>query len=450
MRNDLPSQVAIIGLGYVGLPLATLMSHHLPTIGFDIDTNRIQELRQGIDRNGEIKPEALTSPLLTFTDEPQRLSSADFLIVAVPTPVDKGKRPDLSYIIGASQIIGQILKNREQKQTSKKTRPIIVYESTVYPGCTEEVCIPILEKESGLKVGKNFSIGYSPERVNFGDSEYSLENVVKIVSAQDQETLEVIANTYGLIVKAGICKVPDIRTAEAAKVVENIQRDINIALMNELAILFHSLDLDTKEVLKAARTKWNFLPFQPGLVGGHCIPVDPYYLTYKAEEVGYYPEIILSGRRINDFMGKYVAQETVKLLIQANKVVQNTKVLVLGVTFKENVKDARNTRVVDLVQELETYGVETHVYDPMLDNQQLLNLDLNPTHDPFSPDVPSIKYDAVILAVAHKDFLNKQIKSYIDLLDQEKGPGVLVDVKSVLQESEISKKGHSKIIYWNL
>ncbi|MFQ5684971.1 MAG: nucleotide sugar dehydrogenase, partial [Candidatus Binatia bacterium] len=326
--------VAIVGLGYVGLSLASAFSKVLPTVAFDIDATRIRDLQNGLDRNGEFQPTTLNSPNLELTADPASLNKASFIIVAVPTPVDKAKRPDLGHLVEASRLVGQSLQSRYHPLPASHPSPyshppIIVYESTVYPGCTEKVCIPVLEGASGLKAGQDFKVGYSPERINPGDPEHTLETVVKVVGSQDAETTEQMAQVYGLVVKAGVYKAPDIRTAEAAKVIENIQRDLNIALMNELALLFHRMGLDTHEVLRAARTKWNFLPFEPGLVGGHCIPVDPYYLTHKAQELGYYhPEVILAGRRINDSMGIYIAQETVRLLIQAGKVVRGAKVLV--------------------------------------------------------------------------------------------------------------------------
>lgn len=434
MKKKIPSQLAVVGLGYVGLQLATAFGRLLPTIGFDTDSQRIRELQAGYDRNGEVPQEALRAPCLSYTDAPEALKEADFIIVAVPTPVDKAKRPDLSYLVKASQLVGR---NLSQGAT-------VVYESTVYPGCTEEVCIPILEQESGLKAGQEFKVGYSPERINPGDPEHTLETVVKVVAGQDPETTELLARVYGLVVKAGIYKAPDIRTAEAAKVIENVQRDLNIALMNELALLFHRLGLDTHEVLKAARTKWNFLPFEPGLVGGHCIPVDPYYLTHKAQEVGYHPELILAGRRINDSIGFYIARETIKLLIQAGKVVQGARVLVLGVTYKENVRDVRNTRVVELIEELENHGVEVDVYDPLVDAAELQRLRLKDVADPFVGQ--SRRYDAVVLAVPHRAFREKPLEAYIELLRKDSGPGVLVDVKGVLRE--VVKK--TTVLYWHL
>jgi UDP-N-acetyl-D-galactosamine dehydrogenase len=436
----------------VGLSLASGFGSVIPTIAFDIDKERVRELQEGRDSRGEFSPEALRVSHLIVTNDPEALRKADFIIVTVPTPVDRAKRPDLSHLVEASRLIGRILKSRRPTTAPNKlnqpNKPIIVYESTVYPGCTEEVCIPVLEQESGLKAGKDFKVGYSPERINPGDPEHTLETIVKVVAAQDGETAETVAKVYGLVVKAGVYKASDIRTAEAAKVIENIQRDLNVALMNELAMLFQHLGIDTHEVLKAARTKWNFLPFEPGLVGGHCIPVDPYYLTYKAQEMGYHPEVILAGRRINDSMGVYVGQETVKLLIKARKAVSGAKVLVLGITFKENVRDVRNTRVVELVHELENYGIEVKVYDPLVDQAELQKLNLKGVSDPFQPHKPNQpQYDAVILAVPHRVFREKEPEAFLTLLKDGDGPDVLVDVKGVLPRETIEDAG---VVYWSM
>lgn len=449
--------IAVIGLGYVGLPLATAFAQHLPTIGFDVNPKRIQALRQGADWNGELSANALSAPHLRLTDDPSRLQEASFLILAVPTPIDRAKRPDLGPLMEASRLVGRHL----------RPGAIIVYESTVYPGCTEEVCIPVLERESGLKAGHDFTVGYSPERINPGDPVHTLERVVKVVASQDEATTAMMARVYGLVVKAGIHTAPDIRTAEAAKVIENIQRDLNIALMNELALLFHRLGLDTHEVLEAARTKWNFLPFEPGLVGGHCIPVDPYYLTHKAEEVGYHPDVIMAGRRINDAIGRYVARETVRLLIQAGKVIKGAKVLVLGLAFKEDVRDARNTRVLELIEELTQHGLDVAVSDPLVGSPDIQRLGLREAPDPFK--VTSRKthlppshqtdqtnqinkinqtdqYDALILAVPHRVFRDRPADTYLRLLNDDNGPGVVVDIKGVLREA---LRG-AKLLYWSL
>ena len=462
--------VGVIGLGYVGLSLATAFGRVLPTVGFDIDPDRIRELQAGHDRTGEMRPESLKVPQLMLTNDPALLEKADFLIVTVPTPVDRAKRPDLSYLIDASRLVGRILKHRrpttddrlqaaghqpnKPNEPHQLNKPIIVYESTVYPGCIEEACIPVVEQESGRKAGEDFTVGYSPERINPGDPEHTLETIVKVVAGQDRETAQTIAEVYGYVVKAGVYTAPDIKTAEAAKVIENIQRDLNIALMNELSVLFHRLDLDMREVLKAARTKWNFLPFEPGLVGGHCIPVDPYYLTHKAQEVGFHPEVILAGRRINDSMGVYVAQETIKLLIEAGRSVRGASVLVLGVTFKENVRDVRNTRVVELVHELETYGVDVAVFDPLVGAAELHKLGLRPVSDPFEPYKPDgpnkPNYDAVVLAVPHRAFRERTLSDYLSLLADDGRPVVFVDIKAALPLTGHEKKGRRGVLYWSL
>lgn len=437
MSDGLPRQLAVVGLGYVGLSVAVAFSRHLPTIGFDVDETRIQELKRGHDRNGEVSPKTLRSRHLRLSADSFSLRGADFVIVAVPTPIDRAKRPDLSPLTEASRLVGRYL----QKGAT------VVYESTVYPGCTEEVCIPILERESGLRAGVEFKVGYSPERINPGDAEHSLENVVKVVAGQDEETTDLLARVYGLIVRAGIYRAPDIRTAEAAKVIENIQRDLNIALMNELAILFHRMGLDTREVLAAARTKWNFLPFEPGLVGGHCIPVDPYYLTHKAQELGYHPEVILAGRRINDAMSKYVAQETIKLLIRARKPVRGARVLTLGITFKENVRDVRNSAVFDLVRELESYGCQVWVYDPLVGAANLDCLGIACVENPFENRVGD-GYDAVVLAVPHREILNHGWRGHLSLLAGTK-PGVFVDVRGAFRADAAGRNPHD-VIYWSL
>jgi UDP-N-acetyl-D-galactosamine dehydrogenase len=433
MTTSFPSSVAVIGLGYVGLPLATAFSKVLPTIGFDINPDRIAELQNGSDRNGEIDQANLRVPSLELTSEPSQLQRASLIIVAVPTPVDKAKSPDLSPLIEASRLVGKHL----------TPNTVVVYESTVYPGCTEEVCIPVLERESGLKSGVNFKVGYSPERVNPGDTEHTLENVKKIVAGQDRETSELLARVYALVVKAGIHKAPNIRIAEAAKVIENVQRDLNIALMNELAVLFHRMGLDTAEVFKAARTKWNFLPFEAGLVGGHCIPVDPYYLTHKAQELDYHPEVILAGRRINDSMGFYIAQETIKLLIKAGRVVRGAKTLILGAAFKQDVRDVRNTRVAELIRELQDNDVDVAVDDPLVAPIELRRLHVRVLSNPFKG---KDKYDAVILAVPHRIFQDQPVETYRNLLKNGSRPAVLVDVKGVMRQMKC-KKG---ILYWSL
>ena len=433
----------------MGLPVALAFGRHLPVIGFDTDRRRVEELRAGHDWTGEASQAALKACPVHFTDDPLLLKEADLTIVAVPTPVDKAKRPDLSSLISASRMVGQALALRRREMEEGSHPPIVVYESTVYPGCTEEVCVPELERESGLKAGRDFKVGYSPERVNPGDPQHSLGKVVKVVSAQDTKALEEVARAYSMVTEAGVYRAPDIRTAEAAKVIENVQRDLNIALANELAMLFHRLGLNTKEVFQAAGTKWNFLPFEPGLVGGHCIPVDPYYLTDKAEEMGYHPVLILAGRRLNDGMGPYVAGETVKLLIRAGRAVRGGRVLVLGLAFKENVRDVRNSQVPDLVRELESHELEVDVYDPLVEDapgdRALLGLHLVP--DPFGDGLrdDGAGYDAVVLAVPHQVLVAKGPEAYLALIRPGPKPGVLVDVKGVMLLQE-----HPGVLYWRL
>jgi UDP-N-acetyl-D-galactosamine dehydrogenase len=441
MTTAVPQPVAVIGLGYVGLQLAVAFGRVVATVGYDIDAQRVRELHEGHDRQGEVSPAILREArYLTFTESPDPLARAEVCIVAVPTPVDAARRPDLRPLMDASRVVGQAWRPRARNPFGPP--PIVVFESTVYPGCTEEVCIPILEQESGLRAGVDFKWGYSPERINPGDPDHSFDKVVKVVAGHDAETTDLLARLYGLVVSAGVYRAPDVRTAEAAKVIENIQRDLNIALMNELSLLFNRMGLDTWEVLRAARTKWNFLRFEPGLVGGHCIPVDPYYLTYKAEEAGYHPDVILAGRRINDVMGQYVAGQTVKLLIQAGKKVAGARVLVLGVAFKENVRDTRNTRVVDLVRELESHRAQVVVHDPVVAEGELARLGLKVVGDPFSNDQ---RYDAVILAVPHRQFRDARLEQYRALLDDADGPGVLIDPKGVLHTHE-----HAGVLYWTL
>jgi UDP-N-acetyl-D-galactosamine dehydrogenase len=431
-----PKQVCVVGLGYVGLPLAVGFAKHLPTIGFDVNEMRVKELQQGYDRNGETPEPELLNPNLLLTTDPTRIRDADVVIITVPTPVDKAKRPDLRYLIEASRTVGQHLKRGA----------IVVYESTVYPGCTEEDCAPVLEQASGMKAGVDFKLGYSPERINPGDAEHTLETIVKVVAGQDAETTEILANLYGLVVRAGVHKAPNIRTAEAAKVIENTQRDLNIALMNELAMLFHHLGLNSRDVLAAARTKWNFLPFEPGLVGGHCIPVDPYYLTHKAQEIGFHPEVILAGRRINDSMGIYVAKETVKLLIHAGRPVRDAHVLVLGLAFKENVPDIRDTRVKELAEELRSFGCQVELCDPLVIESDRQRVPFPFVDDPFT--TCNDRYDAVVLAVPHRVFRERRYEDYLSLMRSD-AQGVFVDVKGVyLGDARADTSGRT--LYWNL
>jgi UDP-N-acetyl-D-glucosamine/UDP-N-acetyl-D-galactosamine dehydrogenase len=424
-------KIGVVGLGYVGLPLAVYMSKEFKVVGYDMNGKRINELKAGLDRTREISPEELKTVSMEYTDDPGRLASCRFIIVAVPTPIDEFRNPDFRPLVGASKTVGKHMK----KGTC------VAFESTVYPGATEEVCVPVLEAESGLKMGKDFTIGYSPERINPGDKEHTFTTITKIVSGSDEKTLRLLEAVYGQVVKKGIHPASSIKVAEAAKVIENTQRDLNIALMNELAMIFEKMGIDTLEVLRAAGTKWNFLPFTPGLVGGHCIGVDPYYLTFKAEAMNYHPEMILAGRRINDNMGKYVAEVTVKMLIQAGKKVLGAKVAVLGLTFKENVPDLRNTRVVDIIRELKDYGVDVLVNDPMADNEEAMKyygLELVPFEELKG-------VDAVIIAVIHKAYKEKGLPSIIKCC---KGPKpIVIDIKGGFELSDQEKE---KYTYWRL
>ena len=410
--------VAVIGLGYVGLPVAVAFGRAgIQVIAFDIDSCRIEELRDGRDRTREVDPAELASARLRFSHDPAALKAADFFIVTVPTPIDTANRPDLGAMLAASRTVGGVLKKGD----------IVVYESTVYPGAVEEDCVPVLEEVSGLKAGRDFAVGYSPERINPGDKAHRFETIKKVVSAQDEKTLDIVAAVYGAVVTAGIHRAPSIKVAEAAKVIENTQRDLNIAFMNELAAIFHRLGIDTGDVLAAAATKWNFLNYQPGLVGGHCIGVDPYYLTYRAEKAGYHPQVILAGRRINDGMGTWIAQETIRALTLRN--CTNAIVTVLGMTFKENVPDIRNSRVIDIVRELERFGIRVQVHDPLAlaaETQHEYGVALTPM-EKLAPA------DAVVFAVAHGDYLDAGWPLMTRLL--KGGKGTVVDVKSRLDRA---------------
>ncbi len=418
----MPRTIAIIGLGYVGLPLAMEFGKRLKTIGFDQSEARVASLKAGVDPNGEVASEALASATqLTFTTDPTHLRQADFIIVAVPTPVDAAHRPDFSPLEKSSETVGRNL----------KPGAIVVYESTVYPGATEDICIPILEQHSGLQWKRDFFVGYSPERINPGDKERTLTKIVKVVSGDTAETLQTIAEVYGSIITAGVYPVSSIQVAEASKVIENTQRDLNIALMNELAILFHQMGIDTLEVLKAAGTKWNFLNFRPGLVGGHCIGVDPYYLTHKAEMLGYHPHVILAGRYINDSMGAYIAQQTVKAIIQAGGAVKGSQVIVLGLTFKENCPDLRNSKVADVVRELTEFGCQVAVHDPLADPDEAKK-EYGITLTPWE-ELPK-QADAFVVAVSHREYLAMTLN---ELLANLKPGGVFIDVKSAFNPSEI-------------
>lgn len=425
------AKLSLIGLGYVGMPIAVAFAKKVDVIGFDVNEQKIALYKSGTDPTNEVGSEGIKATTVHFTADETELKKAKFHIVAVPTPVNEDHTPNLSPVEGASAILGRNL----------SAGSVVVFESTVYPGVTEEVCVPILEKESGLKCGVDFKIGYSPERINPGDKVHRLETIKKIVSGMDKETLDTIAKVYELVVEAGVHRAESIKVAEAAKVIENSQRDINIAFMNELSIIFNKMGIDTQAVLQAAGTKWNFLSFSPGLVGGHCIGVDPYYLTYKAEMMGYHSQIILSGRRINDDMGKYVAENCVKNLIAAGKAVKGTKVAILGFTFKENCPDTRNTKVIDIVKELREYSIEPVIADPEADVEEAKKL----YGVRFSERKNIKEMDAVILAVPHEEFKKLEI-SDIDVLFGG-GKKVLLDIKGILNRSEYEAAGYS---YWRL
>ncbi|MCD8821836.1 nucleotide sugar dehydrogenase [Staphylococcus gallinarum] len=413
--------IAVVGLGYVGLPVAVSFGNKHKVIGFDINEGRISELKNNYDRTNEVTTEKLEASNVEYTSDRDKLSESDFIIVAVPTPIDKHNKPNLTPLIKASETVGSALKKGS----------IIVYESTVYPGATEEECVPVLEKFSGLECGKDFFIGYSPERINPGDKEHTFETITKVVSGQTPEVLEIVAEVYDSVVKAGVYKASSIKVAEAAKVIENTQRDVNIALMNELAIIFDKLNIDTNEVLKASGTKWNFLNFKPGLVGGHCIGVDPYYLTHKAQEVGHHPEVILSGRRINDNMAKHIASNVIKEMLKHGLEVQNASVNVLGLTFKENCPDLRNTKVIHIIEELASYGLEINVNDVEADKKEakdIFDIDLKDKEQ-------MSKADVLIFAVSHKEYLENK-SEYINLVQEN---GVIFDIKGVISDKDINE-----------
>lgn len=426
-------KLSLVGLGYVGMPIAVAFARKIQVVGFDLNEKKIELYKNGVDPTNEVGDEVIKNTTVEFTADPSRLKEAKFHIVAVPTPVNDDHTPDLTPVEGASRILGQNLTKGS----------VVVFESTVYPGVTEDICVPILEKESGLKCGVDFKIGYSPERINPGDKVHRLETITKIVSGMDEETLDTVAKVYELVVEAGVYRAESIKVAEAAKVIENSQRDINIAFMNELSMIFHRMGIDTKAVLEAAGTKWNFLKFMPGLVGGHCIGVDPYYLTYKAEELGYHSQIILSGRRINDDMGKYVAESLVKDLIKADIPVKNAKVAILGFTFKENCPDTRNTKVIDIYRELGEYGIEPIVVDPEADADEAKRL-----YGITFQTMDAVKdVDAVIIAVAHKQFLflsKNEISSFYNPKHKQK---VLMDIKGLLDRKEYQTEDY---LYWRL
>src|SRR5882762_9993828 len=426
-RDRIMSTVAVVGLGYVGLPLAVAFGKKFPTIGFDLSAEKVGNYRRYVDPTGEVSREEFRAATqLTVTTDPAQLAAADIIVVAVPTPVDAVRQPDFGPLVGASTAVGKYMKKGAT----------VVYESTVYPGATEEVCIPVLERTSGMKWLTDFNVGYSPERVNPGDKKHTLDTIVKVVSGDTPETLERVADLYGAVVSAGVYRASSIKVAEAAKVIENTQRDLNIALINELAIIFNRIGIDTLEVLQAAETKWNFLPFRPGLVGGHCIGVDPYYLTYKAEMLGYHPEVILAGRRINDNMGKFIAEQTVKQMIRIGNPVKDAKVNVLGLTFKEDVPDLRNSHVIDVINELKSYGVQVFVHDPVPRPEEarheygleLLSWDELP------------KAEAMLVAVAHRQFRSMDADTFARKI--VKG-GCFIDVKSQFDSRALAAAGLS-------
>jgi UDP-N-acetyl-D-glucosamine/UDP-N-acetyl-D-galactosamine dehydrogenase len=423
-------KISVVGLGYVGLPVAVAFGRVHRTIGFDINPRRIAELRSGCDRTGEVADEELQRADICYTDSVEQLAEADFHVVAVPTPIDRANQPDLTLLRGASETVGKALKGGD----------VVVYESTVYPGVTEEVCLPILEKVSGLKSPRDFTIGYSPERINPGDKEHTFTSILKVVSGQDARTLELVAEVYSSVVTPGVHRAPSIKVAEAAKVIENTQRDLNIALMNELALIFDRLGIDTSEVLAAAGSKWNFLKFKPGLVGGHCIGVDPYYLTHRAEKTGYIPQVILAGRRINDGMGKFIAQRAVKEIIRAGHHVLGSVVTVLGLTFKEDCPDLRNSKVVDILTELRDYGVEIQVCDPVADPQEAMR-EYGVTLTKPEQLRPAV---AVVAAVAHRAYREWSAAKLASLMGENP---VLIDVKGIYDSRQMAAAG---IRVWSL
>ncbi|MFN7117481.1 MAG: nucleotide sugar dehydrogenase [Saprospiraceae bacterium] len=424
---DKNKKISIIGLGYVGLPLALAFARKFSVVGFDINEQRVEMMKQCIDPSRELEREAFENTDILFTANIEDLRSAHFHIVAVPTPIDEHRNPDLKPVLSASSTVGKILKKGDY----------VIYESTVYPGCTEEDCLPILEELSGLKLGKDFKLGYSPERINPGDKEHTVEKILKVVSGSDEEAAEEIARTYGAIIQAGTYKASSIRVAEAAKVIENTQRDLNISLMNELSIIFDRMGIDTKEVLEAAGTKWNFLKFSPGLVGGHCIGVDPYYLVHKSKQIGYDPQVILSGRRINDGMPAFVAKKVVQMLIQRGKNPQLAKVLVMGFTFKENVADIRNSKVADLVRELMDYSIHVHITDPLASPNEVAHEYKLTLVDNISND-----YDAVIVAVNHNHYKELTMDFFKSVMNE---CSILVDLKGLYP-----KPADNGMIYWRL
>lgn len=424
--------ICIIGLGYVGLPLALLLSKKHNVIGFDIDVKRVDELRCGYDRTNEVEEKELKSSTLRITTEESMISGAKVVIITVPTPVDKHNIPDLTPLKTALQIVGRNIRKGA----------VIVVESTVYPGVTEEICVPILERESGLKWKEGFFVGYSPERVNPGDKVHTIEKITKIISGDTQHTVELLSRIYGSVINGGLHIAPSIKVAEAAKVIENTQRDLNIALMNELSMIFHRMGIDTKEVLEAASTKWNFLRFEPGLVGGHCIGVDPYYLTFKAEEIGYHPQVILAGRRINDNIGKYIAENVIKEMIKKKKNIYNTNVLIMGIAFKENIGDIRNSKVIDIYNELKQLGINLFIFDPVVHKREVKKEYGIGLIDDIHKGAP---YDSIIIAVKHDDFMKNYDLKFFKKISTN--PPILFDVKGVYNKNDAI---HSGFLYWRL
>lgn len=423
-------KIAVIGLGYVGLPVAVAFALKSPVIAYDINTKRINDLLKGLDVNGEVSAAVLAQAQLTFTSDKSLLEQADFYIVTVPTPSDGAHKPDLTHLYKACELVGSQLKRND----------IVVFESTVYPGATQEECIPLLEHASKLKAGLDFAVGYSPERINPGDKIHTFSQVTKVVSALDPETLDIISEVYGSVIEAGVYRAPEIKVAEAAKVVENTQRDLNIALMNELAMICERMQINTMDVINAAKTKWNFMPFQPGLVGGHCIGVDPYYLTYKAKQLGYRPEVILAGRRINDSMGKYIADQTVKQLIHLGSRVKDARIGVLGLTFKENCRDLRNSKVIDVCNELQSFGVEILVHDPIADKEEAFkeyDIELVNWED-------MVDLDAIVVCVGHQFYKAQSVDDYLDKFNANR---LMIDVKSIFEKDNFL---HSGIQIWQL
>jgi UDP-N-acetyl-D-galactosamine dehydrogenase len=429
MHNKLISRekkLCVVGLGYVGLPIALAFAKKFSVIGFDINPDRIAKLNNGIDPSAEILPKEFLGADISFTSDLKDLNTAVFYIIAVPTPIDEHNNPDLRALFAASKTVGKVLKMGDY----------VVYESTVYPGCTEEDCVPILEKESGLTFIQDFKVGFSPERINPGDKEHTITKIIKVVSGCCEESLENISKVYGSIIEAGIFKASSIKVAEAAKVIENTQRDLNIALMNELSIIFNKMDINTFEVLEAAGTKWNFLKFTPGLVGGHCIGVDPYYLTYKSSEIGYHSKVILAGRQTNDSMGAYVAKETIRLLIDKDKSLKKCRVLIMGATFKENVADIRNSKVADVIRELSTFSVNVDVIDPCASPEEF-----EEEYDIHLKNKPVGSYDAVMVAVPHKQYVDLEEQDFIGLTGEN---GILIDIKGLFRNKI------KKLAYWSL